>query len=62
MNDILRAAADLQTFCEQHGWAFCFIGGLAVQRWGNPRYTQDADLTLLTGFGGEEAFIEQQGF
>jgi hypothetical protein len=40
------------------GWRFCFIGGIAVQRWGEPRFTADADLTLLTGFGGEESFID----
>jgi hypothetical protein len=30
-----------------------------VQRWGEPRETVDVDLTLLTGFGGEEPFIER---
>ena len=29
-----------------------------MQRWGEPRLTQDVDLTLLTGFGNEEAFID----
>lgn len=29
-----------------------------VARWGEPRTTADADLTLLTGFGGEEAFVD----
>lgn len=30
---------------------------MALQRWGEPRETVDVDLTLLTGFGGEEPFI-----
>jgi hypothetical protein len=34
------------------------IGGIALQRWGEPRETVDVDLTLLTGFGGEGPFIE----
>ena len=34
------------------------IGGLAVQRWGEPRQTRDVDVTLLTGLGGEEQFID----
>ena len=34
------------------------IGGLAVQRWGEPRQTRDVDLTLLTGMGGEEQFVD----
>ncbi|MFO7534458.1 MAG: hypothetical protein R6X19_02020 [Kiritimatiellia bacterium] len=37
-------------------WKFCIIGGLAVQRWGEPRATLDADLTLLSGFGDEERY------
>jgi hypothetical protein len=28
-------------------------------RWGEQRMTRDVDLTLLTGFGGEEAFIDR---
>ena len=29
-----------------------------MQRWGEPRLTVDVDLTLLTGFGNEEPFIQ----
>ena len=55
---VLVAAEEIQTFCQKHRWPFCFIGGVAVQRWGEPRLTQDVDLTLLTGFGNEESFID----
>ena len=58
LDPILAAAWELQAFCETRGWQFCFIGGIAVQRWGEPRFTADADLTLFTGFGGEESFVE----
>lgn len=58
MNPLLAAAVEVQTFCRAQGWRFCFIGGLAVQRWGEPRLTQDADLTIITGFGNEEPFVE----
>ncbi|MHB8520298.1 MAG: nucleotidyl transferase AbiEii/AbiGii toxin family protein [Limisphaerales bacterium] len=58
MNKVFAAASDLQGFCEKADWKFCFIGGVAVQRWGKPRFTADADLTLLTGFGHEERFAE----
>src|SRR3954452_3985926 len=57
LNPILEAASELQHFCAEQSWRFCFIGGIAVQRWGEPRFTADADITLLTGFGGEETFI-----
>lgn len=58
MSDIYRAAAEVERFCLESGWRFCFIGGLAVQRWADPRQTEDADLTLLTGFSGEEKFVD----
>lgn len=29
-----------------------------MQRWGEPRVTNDADLTLLTGWGSEEKFVD----
>ena len=41
------------------GWEFCVIGGLAVQRWGEVRATLDADLTLFTGFGKEERYVDE---
>jgi hypothetical protein len=34
------------------------IGGLAVQRWGEPRLTRDIDISLLAGFGGEEGYVD----
>ena len=58
MSDLIQATVAFEAFCRARGWSFCIIGGLAAQRWGNPRYTQDADVTLLTGFGGEEAYID----
>jgi hypothetical protein len=56
---VLAAAGEIQAFCQKQGWRFCFIGGVAVQRWGEPRLTQDVDLTLLAGFGSEEQFIDR---
>jgi hypothetical protein len=57
MNGLFAAARQLQDFCDGQGWRSCFIGGIAVQRWGEPRVTRDVDLTLLTGFGSEDDFI-----
>jgi len=58
MIDVLRTAKQLQTVCEKAGWPFCFIGGLAIQRWGELRLTEDADATIFTGFGKELPVIE----
>jgi hypothetical protein len=55
---VLAAAGDVQHFCLERDWQFCFIGGVAVQRWGEPRFTQDVDLTVLTGLGNEEHFTD----
>jgi hypothetical protein len=52
------AAKEIGDFCVARGWRFCIIGGLAVQRWGEPRTTLDADLTLLTGFGNEAHYAK----
>lgn len=48
MNAVYSAAADLQEFVRAKGWPFCFIGGIAVQRWAIPRATDDADMTVFT--------------
>jgi hypothetical protein len=57
VNNVLQAAAEIQDVCLAENWEFAFIGGIAVLRWGAPRETVDADLTLMTGFGGEEPFV-----
>jgi hypothetical protein len=58
MIDLVEEAKKMQSFCVERGWKFCFIGGLALQIWGEPRVTEDVDLTLLTGFGNEEIYIK----
>jgi hypothetical protein len=49
MVDVLAAAADVQRLCQRHGYDFCFIGGVAVQRWGKPRFTVDGSCPNLPG-------------
>ncbi|MBD3384230.1 hypothetical protein GF407_04810 [candidate division KSB1 bacterium] len=58
MNELIAAADDVQTFCLTRSWHFAFIGGLAVLRWGEPRLTRDIDLTIFSGFGGEDQYID----
>ena len=57
MSPLLQAALDIQTILDQEKWRFCIIGGLAVLRWGNPRFTQDVDVTILSGFGDEQRYV-----
>jgi hypothetical protein len=58
MNALFEAATAFERFCRARGWSLCVIGGLAVQRWGEPRQTRDIDVTILTGLGGEERFVD----
>lgn len=59
MNDVFATAVEVQSFCRARVWKFCFIGGVAVHRWGEPRMADDLGLTLLTGFGNEEIFVDE---
>lgn len=58
MRDLVRAAAQVQKFLDQKRWRYCFIGGIAVQKWGQVRVTQDIDLTIFTGIGDELPVID----
>ena len=58
MTELFTVALQLQKICRERAWSFCVIGGLAVQHWGEPRFTKDVDMTLLTGFGGEKEYVE----
>lgn len=59
MKSLFHLAAELQHFLVDQDWRFCFIGGIALQRWGEPRLTRDLDISLLTGLGNEAFFIDQ---
>jgi hypothetical protein len=58
MNGLYEAAAEIKRFCDERKWQFCFIGGLALVRWGEVRQTQDVDLTLLTRFD-DARFVDE---
>ena len=59
MSLLFEAGREVSAFCSERGWKFCLIGGVALQRWGEPRFTRDVDLTIVTGFGGEGTVIHQ---
>src|SRR5690349_13676146 len=58
MNQVIAAALEVEAFCKEMGFRHCIIGGVALHRWGEPRQTKDVDLTVLTGFGGEEPIVD----
>jgi len=53
MKDLFEVAKRVQEFLDAQGWQSCIIGGISVQRWGEPRLTRDVDVTLLAGLGNE---------
>ncbi|MDA0225054.1 MAG: DUF6036 family nucleotidyltransferase [Proteobacteria bacterium] len=59
MTGLLATAGGLQQFLSQASFRFCFIGGIALQRWGEPRFTRNVDLTLLCPFGEESGTIDR---
>lgn len=59
MKALFRTAAELNGLLSERGWRYCFIGGIALQRWGQPRLTNDIDLTILTGFGQEAHYVDE---
>lgn len=58
MRRLFQLAADLHSFFVKQNWRFCFIGGIALQRWGEPRLTLDVDISLLTGFENEKQYVD----
>jgi len=56
---VFDAAREVQDFLRLSGSEFCFIRGVALQRWGQPRFTRDVDLTLLCQLGSEGRVIDR---
>jgi hypothetical protein len=56
--ELLKVAERLQSFLLEQDLPFCFIDGLAVQRWSELRMTRDVHLSVFVGFGREEEFCQ----
>jgi hypothetical protein len=59
VNGQFEAAWRLHQFFSTRGIPYVVIGGIAVQRWGEPRLTVDADLVALLPIGGEEPTLRE---
>lgn len=59
MNRIVAAAVELQDFLQTQQAKFCVIGGLAVLYWGQPRTTEDVDVSLFVPLGEESEQIDR---
>lgn len=56
---LLRAAAQIVRFLEKEGVPYFIMGGLALQHWGEPRFTRDVDITLLVTSKDLETFVDK---
>jgi len=48
MNNRFQAAWEIHKFLTKHNIPYAIIGGTALPRWGEPRFTKDVDLTVVT--------------
>lgn len=48
MTPQLEAAWEIHQFLSEHGLQYAIIGGIAVQKWGEPRFTRDVDLSVAS--------------
>ncbi|MEQ1903164.1 MAG: nucleotidyltransferase [Pirellulaceae bacterium] len=61
LNPILVAAVKADEIFNELGWEFCFIGGVALLRWGQPRQTIDVDAVIWASLGAEKSFAKSAG-
>lgn len=59
MNSREFAALEAHEFFQNIGAEYAIIGGMAVQFWGEPRFTQDIDLTVSAPLDGLEEFVQR---
>lgn len=58
-NPQLRAAWEVHKFFTRAKIPYSIIGGIAVQHWGEPRFTRDVDVTVIIPAGQEEAVLRR---
>ncbi|MFH1719388.1 MAG: hypothetical protein ABIF19_18710 [Planctomycetota bacterium] len=59
MKSLFHMAAGLDKTLAARGWRYCFIGGIALQRWGQPRLTNDVDVTIIADAGEETRYVDE---
>jgi hypothetical protein len=56
--ELASAAREVLSVLDEAGVPACLIGGLVVQRWGQPRATTDIDFTVLAPYGDEGRVLD----
>ncbi|MCS7263521.1 MAG: nucleotidyltransferase [Armatimonadetes bacterium] len=55
----LKAAMEVAQWLESQGIRYFFIGGIALQYWGETRLTRDVDVTILVEPEQVDAFLQE---
>lgn len=58
MNPRFEAAWEVHTFLAENRVPYAIIGGTALPRWGEPRFTKDVDLVVRVPVEGIEKFAQ----
>ena len=58
MRQLFGAAASALAALKEQGIDACVIGGLAVARWGEPRFTVDVDLVAMTAVSRDAEAVD----
>jgi Nucleotidyl transferase AbiEii toxin, Type IV TA system len=59
MNPQFEAAIELHEYFETRKIPYAIIGGMAVQYWGEPRFTKDIDITILLPQDQESLLLKE---
>ncbi len=59
MNLQFKTVWELHQFLTQDKIPYAVIGGMALQYWGEPRFTRDVDVTIMATLGEEEAVLQK---
>jgi len=59
LNSQFRAIWEIHQFFTKEGIPYGLIGGIAMQWWGEPRFTRDVDVTILVNSGDEEKIVKK---
>jgi predicted nucleotidyltransferase len=57
--EVLKAAIQVAKWLEKQSIRHFFIGGIALQYWGEPRLTKDVDVTVLVAPEDFEGFLDK---
>ena len=59
MNRLIEACGEIDRFFRQKDIPYVIIGGMALQHWGQPRFTRDVDVTILVPPPQEEKTLKK---